>query len=223
MTRSVADKARWLLTTAYGEDWWSADIETASDYAEPGYRKTSEDGVIVFGNWNDKSTYDRETQTRTVTSTVPSRLAEKLERVGADIEWSDEWLRCGDCYRAFRSQPDSYGWRMYGAYVEDAADYVCADCLREQFDLTDYVDNASNAITWASSSDMIEHGWEQWEPNDPQTYESGMHPGQNDDPKVILATIQESHPELSVVFLIDSTGQFDVRFSAWTKDTEEDS
>jgi hypothetical protein len=67
----------------------------ANGYAEPGY--TDPEKGIVFANWNY----------------FPRELPDILERGGYEIEWSDEWATCGDCGRAVRTSPNSYGWEAY--------------------------------------------------------------------------------------------------------------
>lgn len=209
-----------LLAAELGERW--GDGYTVTDvvhgYAQPGYG--SDDAVIVLGNWNPKR-WPRDGEPElTDAENVGPRLAELLEEMGAEIEWCDEWVRCGECYRIFRSSPDSYMWTMFGAYVEDAADYICADCLRSDVDacLDDYIDNPDNAVTWASPADMSAGGWTQYAPDDPREYESGWHPGQTDDPRRVLDSIRDDMgANVKVVFLINSVGQFDTRWSAWTR------
>jgi hypothetical protein len=54
-------------------------------------------------------------------------------------------------------------------------------------------------------------------------FESGWHPGQDADPVAITAEIRKWHgPDVDVVFLLDSTRQFDIEFSAYYRVREED-
>lgn len=186
---------------------------------EPGYY--DDDTVIVLGNWNPKRWVREGEPPLTDEENLPVTLGNKLDEMeDVEIEWYDEWTRCGECFRAFRTQPNSYSWTMYGAFVESACEYICAECLNADVEsyLEDYIDNTSNAVVWCDDSTLIENGWEKWEPNNPHQYENGWHPGQTDDPKKILEEIKEENEDLQVVFLIDSVGQFDMRFSAWVKE-----
>jgi hypothetical protein len=221
---STADKARLLIKVATGEEYGDGMLVTdiSSDYAEPSYNLTSADGIVVYGNWNDKRTLvDGEWITTSKTDTLPSRLCDALENIGADIEWCDEWTNCAECYKAMRTQADSYGWTMYGAFWEDG--YVCADCLKEHLadfiEGEDYINNASKCLMPMFESDLEALGFIQWEAGNEHTYESGWHPGQDDNPKDILASILEGKDEddVQVVFLLNSVGQFDMRFSAYVK------
>lgn len=108
---------------------------------------------------------------------------------------------------------------MYGAWTEDYG-FCCADCIAEDPEsiLPEYINNPSNALTF--DIDLATLGFVQWELNDPQIYEHGWYPGQTDDPKVILVEIEsESDGPVEVVFCINNTGQFDIRFSAWVRNT----
>lgn len=220
--QTLSEQVGDLLAAELGERW--GDGYTVTDvvhgYAQPGYG--SDDAVIVLGNWNPKRWPRGDDPELTDAENVGPRLAELLEDMGAEIEWHDEWTSCAECYRAIRTQADSYSWTMFGAWIDDAG-YVCADCLRADMDtaLEDYVNNADNAVTWASAADMVAAGWTQYAPEDPHTYESGWHPGQTDDPHRVLESIREDMgADTDVVFLIDSVGQFDMRFSAWTRDED---
>lgn len=183
---------------------------------EPGYSYDDET-VLVMGNWNPKRFPRNDDPPLTEEENFGPRLAEMLDEVGAECEWYDEWVRCEDCFRAFRGQPDSYSWQMYGAFVENAAGYICAECLIENFEdyVQDYVDNPDTAITWADESTLIENGWEKWNGHQ---YENGWHPGQNDDPRKIYEAIKSENDDLQIIFLIDNVGQFDIRFSAWIRE-----
>lgn len=224
---STADKARLLIKVATGEEYGDGMLVTdiASDYAEPSYNLTSADGIVVFGDWNDKrELVDGQWITHTKRDSLPSRLCDALENIGADIEWCDEWTTCTDCHKAMRTQSDSYSWTMYGAFWSDG--YVCADCLKEHLadfiEDEDYINNASKCLMPEFKSDLEALGFSQWESNDPHTYESGWHPGQDDSPKEVLEAIKANNDELEVVFLLNSVGQFDMRWSAYIKTPESD-
>lgn len=220
---STADKARLLIKVATGEEYGDGYIVTdiASDYAEPSYTLTSADGIVVYGNWNPKRFPSIDEAPLTKSESLPLRLAEALEGIGADIEWCDEWTTCSDCYKAMRTEPDSYGWTMYGAFWDIG--YVCADCLKEHLadfiEDEDYINNSSKCLMPMFKSDLEALGFVRWEAGNEHTYESGWHPGQDDNPKDILASILEGKDEdkVQVVFLLNSVGQFDMRFSAYVK------
>lgn len=175
---------------------------------EPGY-DYDDDTVMVVGNWNSKRTgtvWERQ---------HPIRLGNMLETTGAEIDWHDEWTQCGECYRAVRTQPNSYSWTP--SYIWTEYEPVCVECVLENLEafLEDFINDPQKAFPFDVS--LRDYGFEKWEPNDPHTYEIGFHPHQTDDPKRVLPEIQDAFPDddIEVVFLIDSKGQFDMRWSAW--------
>lgn len=212
----VMERVQWIIRAGTGEEW--GDGYTVTDvctgYAEPGYG--SDDAVVVFGNWNNTNKHGTEP---TKSDRAPSRMFDLIERAGAHGEWSDEWYQCSDCYRAMRCQPDSYMWTMYGAVVNEC-EPVCADCMRKDTDsyLEEYINTPDRAVTWCGPRELSAAGWTKYAgPDDERTYETGLHPGQDDDPRTVLAEILEDDPTSEVVFLVDSVGQFDARWSAWVK------
>lgn len=211
---STIDKAALLIKAACGEYYGDCDIvmDLCAGYAEPGYG--NEDSVVVFGNWNNKRWLQPGDKPLTKEGSLPSRLGDALERIGVECEWYDEWAQCENCYKAFRTQADSYSWRMYGSYIEG---YVCVNCLLEDMEslVESLINNSDNALTFGTPANLTEIGFEKWEPNDPKTYENGFHPGQDDDPKTILAEILQWNQNAEVVFYISDVGQFDIRFSAF--------
>ena len=210
MTLTTYDKVKRLVEFAtgypYGDGMMVTDV--IDGYAEPGYG--SNDSIVVLGNWNDRNG-----------DTMPGRLFDALERAGAECEWSDEWTQCQGCFRAVRTQGDSYSWKAFFAETDDGR--YCADCLLEMGNdaLADYVDDPTKCVTWCEPSHLESLGWVKWEPGNEHDYENGWHPGQTDDPRAILAEIHEASPESSVVFMLDENSQFYMRFSAYTR-TEED-
>lgn len=233
-TRTTAERAARLIRAVCGEDYGDGYTVTdvAHDYAEPGYRLTTPGGVVVFGNWNPARWPRDGEPALTLAERAPDRLAAALENIGADVEWCDEWTTCAECYRALRTEADSYRWTMYGAWIDDHG-YVCSDCLREDLDqsLEDVgaPNNARYALTFVTGAELAAAGWTQWEAGDAHQYESGWHPGQDDDPAAILAAVpghgedpgrwadRDAGETVNVVFLVDAVGQFDCRFSAWTR------
>lgn len=224
--QSTLDLASRLIEIATGERW--GDDLTVTDVivgcAEPGY-SMADDAVIVLGDWNPKRYPRGDDEPLKKNETIGPRLARALERIGVETFWLDEWTRCDECYRAIRTEADSYGWKPSYAWQNDC-ERVCHECLLADIgsaiDAGGYVNNANNAVTWTDGATLEQNGWTQWAPGDPHQYANGWHPGQDDDPAAILAEILASDETAEVVFLVDATGQFDVRFSAYTRDRDDD-
>lgn len=223
-TRTVRERAARLIRAATGEEWGDGYIVTdvVTGYAEPGYG--SDESVVVFGDWNPPRFPREGDAPLTRAESLAPRLADALERVGANIEWLDEWSTCSECYRAVRTQSDAYSWKPFYSWVNEC-EIVCADCLREDInqslDDVGAIDNADYCVTWCSDSELELAGWTQWEPSDPHTYENGWHPGQDDDPAAILASIKRE-TDADVVFRLHESSQFYITFRAYTRDAELD-
>lgn len=85
-------------------------------------------------------------------------------------------------------------------------------------DILERWQNEGIVTDYCSAVDLVEAGYERHNGR----YESGFHPHQTDDPKVILTEIRAAQgDDVEVVFLLDATGQFDVEFSAYYRSPDE--
>lgn len=193
-----------------------AYIDWAPGYCEPGYT-VIEQGVL-FADWNSVSRPNVETGKYEKIHDAMGVICRVVEELGYSIEWSDEWSTCGDCNNAFRTSPDHYGWKPHYAIIQ--GEYVCADCIQEDPD--DYLQSLEGDPTKGVTFDLdlSEHGYinlidaasdrgvEQ------DTFESGLYGGQDASPDKIAEALQNAGIQ-SFVFRLDSTSQFDLRFSVW--------
>lgn len=169
----------------------------ASSYGEPGYDDPQ--AGIIFANWND----------------VPRYIMDGLERRGFSLEWSDEWTTAGETCKAYRTSPDSYSWRPY--YVMTDCDIIGGDEIESGDQLDWYVNEyLLNDPTRCNlfHIDLAALGFVQWNGE----YETGWHPGQTDDPRKVFDAIREAKPDCDVVFDLTGKGQFDIAWTAWTRD-----
>ncbi len=185
----------------------------ADQYGEPGY---SNDGVtaVVLGSYWMPRTGD---SLRSWFDKYPLFFG-RLEEAGVQFEWYDEWAIDFDgCSKAYRTQPDSYSWQPSIVWTE------YGEMITPDHDAETWIEYAQNEPTvcipdhiWEKyESDFADLGWERLD----ETFESGWHPGQNDDPKEIYARLESDY---DVMFRLDGTGQFDVRFSAYVKTKDVD-
>jgi hypothetical protein len=190
------------LAQSFGVYDWS------SEYAEPGY--SSPACGILFGNWNDPGG-QRNGKSK------PERFAKIAEYAGYECEWHDEWSTCNDCNCAIRTSPNSYIWRMSYAIVKSDL-LLCAECIRNSPDdyLAELTNNPNRADTL--DIDLASFGFQPFNGQ----YENGLHPGQNDNPRIIFKQIRAQYPDADVVFQIPSVGQFDVQFTAWIRLSEQE-
>lgn len=140
------------------------------------------------------------------------KLWQQLEAQGVSFEWYDEWVIDHDHDKAYRTQPDSYLWQPSHVMTEDGALLTPDDDVETWIDWATE-DGASRCLlsNVTDESDVLGAGFERHNGQ----FESGWHPGQDDDPKVIADAIREQHGDVDIVFMLDSTGQFDIAFSAY--------
>lgn len=170
----------------------------ASGYAEPGYTDPAKG--VLFADWNK----------------FPRNFDRVLEKAGYETEWSDEWSTCGDCGKAVRTSPDSYGWTSNYRLLNEC-EIVCLDCLDAADYLESIEDNANHACPPGAKFCPLKHGYTQHNGK----FETGFHPGQNDSPKAILKALH-AQGKRHVVFRIADKGQFDITWEAFYKDDIED-
>ena len=149
-------------------------------------------------------------------SDLPSRVGNLFEKLGIECEWSDEWAKCQDCYKLVRTSPDSYSWTSSYAYIDDCS-LSCHECINNA--PSDYIEslkgNPDNAVTF--DIDLKELGYVLFD----DTFETGFHPGQNDDPKDIAKKLWAKKIE-NFVFKIDTQEQFCTKWSCWVHEDEID-
>eukprot|EP00918_Siedleckia_nematoides_P069452 GHVU01151496.1.p2 GENE.GHVU01151496.1~~GHVU01151496.1.p2 ORF type:complete len:209 (-),score=36.71 GHVU01151496.1:621-1247(-) len=181
-------------------------VEWAEGYAEPGY-DTPEAGV-VFGDWNDRTSWNPETRETTTLDATPSRLARIFERMGLEVEWCDEWATCGECYRAVRTSPDCHSWLP--SYLMGDGDLTCAECVEsDPAPHLEAIEGDPNR-GWTLDIDPALHGYERHEDG----FETGFHSGQDADPHAVAAKL-EAEGVTRYLFRIDGTGQFDMTWSVY--------
>lgn len=186
-------------------------------YAEPGY-DDPESEIIALGDWNSQTVKRRRYMKNSYEvynhedNTMP-RIAAILERMGAKVEWGDEWYFCENCCKLIRNQPNSYSWTP--SFWQEECMILCHECVLDDPEgyLESLEGNHRNANTLG-----LDLGAQRYVKTDGE-YENGFHPGQNDDPEVIAESLRKLGIK-RFIFEIDSTGQFDMNFSVWVHKTE---
>jgi hypothetical protein len=180
-------------------------------YAEPGYSTAT--GIIATGNWNNVNTYDQTTQTSVRVSSLPSRLGGVFEKLGIEIEWSDEWSECSDCGKLFRTQGDSYSWQP--SYVMGDGEIICHECVASDPEAhLEALEGNAAACNTIASIDPAQHGYTRVD-----SYETGWHPGQTDDPEVVAKGL-EDRGVTRYLFNLEGNQQFDSHWSVYVHDDE---
>lgn len=199
--------------------------DTASEYGEPGYshRWGATTPLILLGDYWCRCEHNPRGDAgkfHDIMSHHP-RVWAQLESQGVQCEWYDEWWVDYETGKAWRTEPNSYGWQPSIIWCEDMCDYLTPDHDAEDW-ITWAANDTARIIPRVVGIDLASHGFTRW-PDDSTRFESGWHPGQTDDPKVITDNIRAEHGDaVDIVFYLDSTGQFDIAFSAWTRPVEDE-
>lgn len=174
-----------------------------------GYAGEHDDMLIATGNWNKIYQYDSTLPTQQrVVSDLPVRVGDLFEKMGIEIEWSDEWTECSECHGLIRVHPDSFSWKPQYKYIDG---YVCHDCLAK--DPEDYLssleDNPDDAHT-IDEIDPADHGYVKF--ND-ESYYTGYN-GTGPVPSV-LSEYMHSRGVYRYLFMVDSNEQFNMSWSVY--------
>ena len=201
---AVSDEGRWRIE----------EMRVHVGYSEPGYGTLEGDEVIVTGNFNTCTTYDRRVNARYDVDNIPQRVAEVLEKAGIEIEWNDEWAECCECNRLVRTQADCYSWTR-SFVMDDECNYTCSECLEENpEEHLQSLEGRADAANTMNGIHPEEHDYVCL-----GEFERGFHRGQDDDPRLVAKALEELGLE-RWLFNIDSVGQFDARFSVWLHEDE---
>jgi hypothetical protein len=119
--RMAEKKDRELGTWQVGNHIHNIQVYTES--AEPG----DSDGMHIAGNWNNVDKWNKETNKRDLVSDLPSRLCDIFEKMGIEIEWSDETTGCTECGKMVRTKPDCYSWQP--SFVICDGKILCHECI----------------------------------------------------------------------------------------------
>lgn len=185
-----------------------------------------DDTIWIAGDWNNKTKYDRETNTRTVIDNTPERLGDLIEKYCPDVEleWYDQVDECVSCYKMLRTEPTSYFWQP--RYLVSTDGYVCEHCAVEYFedqlgeDDGNYIGNVDKALfAWAIPA-LKSVGFSHFN----GTLQHGWHKGMDDRPADVVEKLSRE-PDIDMdriewVFVISETSQFYIEFQLWTRELE---
>jgi len=168
-----------------------------------------ESGIIATGNWNTITKYDEKVKRCVDVCNLPKRVGDIFEKMGIEIEWSDEWSTCGNCYKLIRTSPDSYSWQP-DFWLGDG-EITCGDCVKE--DPSGYIEylDGNDETCMSIDVDLEEHGYSKLNED---SFESGWFPGQNDDPKQVAKELREKGVD-HFIFVKDENSQFYSKWSVW--------
>lgn len=207
----VIESGRATAKTNQGRSQIDSITICTEGYAEPDY-SDPKSGIIAFGNWNNVSRYDGH-EFHEVDDSV-GRVATLLEKLGVELDWSDEWCQCDGCHKAVRTTPNSYRWRA--SYADDGSGTVlCHECIKA--DPTEYLQSLEGSSNRCLTIDLdLEAAGYKLLNGD---YQNGLYGGQSDRPELIAQALREQGVE-RFIFTLDATGQFDIAFSVYVHQDE---
>ena len=172
--------------------------EFANEYGEPGY--SNPERGIILANWNN----------------VPKGLADWLEKLGYDLEWSDEWtIDYNHGCKAYRTAPSGYDWQSSVMVTDDGELLTPDDDAGEWINecaMTDKGQPCRVLPDRITPADLEHAGFRLFEGDK----ESGFFPGQTDNPKE-AAQRAFAAGALRVVFRKTEQSQFYIKWEAYAE------
>lgn len=170
------------------------NMQSATQWAE-GTGNDQPRKAILIANWNH----------------LPRGIDSLLESYGYSIEWNDTVTECDGCYKLLQTTADSCFWQP--AYITTGDGCYCIECLTAE-DIESLENDPDRAVNIAGI-DLTAYGYVEIQCG----FESGWHPGQNDDPKAIYEALKGQHPRL--LFQVSDQSQFYIGFCVWHKPEEQ--
>ena len=171
-----------------------------------------ESGIIAFGNWNRVTKYKN--GSFVTIDDAPDQVADKLQKLGVELEWSDVWDFCQGCGKAFRTKPDSNSWQR-NCIDDGCGTLACGKCVTEQpaIYLSCLEGRTDTCLTL--DLDLSELDYVLLE----DRFQYGLYGGQNADPEAIGDAVTEQGIE-RFLFKLEAVRQFDTEFSLWVHKSE---
>lgn len=147
------------------------------------------------------------------------RIWDQLEQQGVNFVWADEYTIDHERNKAWRTTANSYHWEPAVVWDEHC------DIITPDDDWDRWRGWAIDSVERCLTTEMVPEllsllAADGFERVDERPFESGWHPGQDDDPrKVRDGLIREHGPHIDVIFTIAENSQFYTKWSAWWRPT----
>ena len=177
------------------------EISFCPEYAEPGYHNEGGEGIL-FSNWNE----------------FDDKVVSVLEQLGYSCEWFDEWIIDHDSNVCYRTSPTSYDWQPSYAILDDGSIFGSHN-LNDEFLRLEYIESLINSPTKGNTfgANKLKLGYHGFEKVNRGSFESGLHEGMNDDPRVILNHLLKNDPEGEFIFDLSEASQFYITFDVYKR------
>lgn len=126
------------------------------------------------------------------------------------IGFPDEWDTCSECGKAFHIHDC--------LYIELEAEIICIECSPDCFDeiIETFNNQWNKSLPYWMKDALLKDGWEKLNED---SYETGLHEHQNDDPKQVFNKFAEELWQ-NLIFVIDSASPFTIEFDIYGKGNE---
>ena len=195
------------LAAKSGEQYW----DTAAEYGEPGYGDAT---LVVLGSYwcrCGRTDVGRGGSMHDMQEHYPLIWA-KLEEEGVQFEWHDEWIVDHETGKAYRTSPDSYGWKPSIMFTE-RGDLVTPDDDIET--IVDHADTTGAVLNtnFVTKESLVDAGFVPFSTDN----ETGWHPGQHDDPRQVADRARIQFPDCQVVNIVTGSGQFETYWDTYVR------
>ena len=184
------------------------EIMIYSGYSEPGYHGD----CVALGNWNNIVERNKSGCSLTISDSTPSRLARVLEKLGAEIEWSDEWTSCSCCDKLVRTVGNCYSWKPSYSIRND--EVICFGCV----DPAEHLESLEGKHKLANTIDTIDpadFGYIKVEEHLHYRFSYNL-----ESPSDIAKSLRQKNIN-RFLFNLDNVDQFDQEYSLWVHESEQ--
>ena len=146
------------------------------------------------------------------------------EHAQIQLGYDDEYQYCDNCMGLICTTAQYHG--DTGRFMYGDGEIFCSNCIKDDPDLIldYYLNNSSMAIPDYLTEHIKNDGFICFSTDESgdycPIYESGLHIGQDDNPKDIEKKILELKYNYDYLFMINSVGQFDVKWSVFIRRIE---
>jgi len=163
---------------------------------------------IILANWNE----------------LPNGIQSFIEKkCNVLTGFDDGYTLCSECEKIISTTPGYYGDQKN--YIATEYDFLCRECALSDPEsiIDDFKNNSRKALPAWFYPEIEKSGLVCYSPDEYcQKFETGFHPGQDDNPKKIAKDIEKELPGFDYLFKINNIGQFDIDWSVFIRKNEEE-
>lgn len=183
------------------------EISIYNGYSEPGYHGD----CVALGNWNNIVERNKFGCSDSISDNTPSRLAKVLEKLGAEIEWSDEWTSCSCCDKLVRTVGNGYSWKPSYSIRND--EVICFQCL-DPAEHLEFLEGKHKLANTIDTIDPAEFGYIKVE-----QHRYSIFSYNRESPADLAKSLRKKNID-RFLFNLDNVDQFNQEYSLWIHESE---